>query len=49
MMPDSIRFLLIIAGLTGVVYGAAWVLANRPPPSVETMKELSNAPLRDLP
>ena len=49
MMPDSIRFLLIIAGFIGVVYGAAWVLANMPPQPVETTKELSNAPLRDLP
>ncbi len=48
MMPDSIRLLLIIGGLIGVVYGAAWVLANMPPRTVETTKELSDAPLRGL-
>ena len=48
MMPDSIRLLLIIGGLIGVVYGAAWVLANMPPQTVETTKELSDAPLRGL-
>ena len=49
MMPDSIRFLLIIGGLIGGVYAAAWVLSSMPPEPVEVTRELSNAPLRDLP
>ena len=48
MMPDTIRFLLIIGGLIGVVYGSAWLLAHMPPRTVETTKELSDAPLRGL-
>ncbi len=48
MMPDSIRFLLIIGGLIGGVWVAAWVLAGMEPAPAEITKELSNAPLRDL-
>ncbi|GEM_PF-3418926 len=49
MIPDSIRFLLIIGGLIGGVYAAAWMLASMPPQPKEVVKELSNAPLKDLP
>ena len=48
MMPDTIRFLLIIGGLIGAVYGTAWLLAHMPPRTMETAKELSDAPLRGL-
>ncbi len=48
-MPDSIRFLLIIGGLIGGVYAAVWTLSSMQPTPRETVKELSNAPLRAQP
>ena len=48
-MPDSIRFLLIIAGIIGSIYAAAYVLANMPPQPQDVTKELSDAPLRKKP
>ena len=45
-MPDSIRFLLIIACLGGAVYGTAWGLANFPPEQTEIVKALPHEKLR---
>jgi hypothetical protein len=45
-MPDSIRFLLIIACLAGAVYGTAWALANFPPEQTEIVKPLPHEKLR---
>ncbi len=41
-MPDSLRFLLIIACLAGAVYGAMWALAQFPPTASEIVKPLSH-------
>ena len=41
-MPDSLRFLLILACLAGAGYGAVWALASFPPEPAEIVKPLSN-------
>jgi hypothetical protein len=46
LVPDTIRFLLIIACLVGAVYGAAWALANFPPEQTEIVKSLPHERLR---
>jgi hypothetical protein len=45
-MPFIIRFLLIIAVLAGVVFGAVWALANFPPEQTEIVKPISHEALR---
>jgi hypothetical protein len=45
-MPDTIRFLLVIVGLAGLVYGSAWVLAHFPPEQTEIVKALPHDNLR---
>ena len=42
VMPDSLRFLLIVLCLAGAGYGAVWGLANFPPEQQEVVKQLSN-------
>ena len=39
-MPDTIRFLLIIACLAGAVYGAVWALSNYPPEQTQIVRPL---------
>jgi hypothetical protein len=46
-MPDSLRFVLIVACLAGAAYGAVWALANFPPTPGEVVKPLSNDLLRN--
>jgi hypothetical protein len=46
MIPDSLRFLLILACLVGAVYGAVWALANFPPEPAEIVKALPSERLR---
>jgi hypothetical protein len=45
-MPDSLRFLLILACLAAAVYGAAWGLGNFPPEPTEIVKSLPHEKLR---
>ena len=45
-MPDSLRFLIILAILGGIVYGVAWWLASGPPEPVTIEKKLSSDRLR---
>ncbi|HFC04764.1 MAG TPA: histidine kinase [Rhizobiales bacterium] len=45
-MPDSLRYLIILAVLGGIVYGGAWWLAKSPPGPVEIEKSISNDRLR---
>jgi len=45
-VPDSLRFLLILACLAGAVYAAAWGLATYPPEQSEIVKSLPNEKLR---
>ena len=42
IMPDSLRFLLIVLCLAGAGYGLVWGLANYPPDQKEVIKQLSN-------
>lgn len=42
-VPDSLRFLLILACLGGVGYGAMWALATFAPEQTQIVKPLSNA------
>ena len=46
LVPDSLRFLLILACLAGAVYGGAWALANFPPEPSEIVKPLPHEKLR---
>jgi hypothetical protein len=39
-MPDSLRFLLTLIVLSGLVYLAAWMLASAPPAPREVVREL---------
>jgi len=39
-MPDSLRFVLILACLAGLAYGAIWALAQFPPKQGEIVKPL---------
>ena len=41
-VPDSLRFLLIVACLGGAGYGAVWWLANTPPEKTEIVKPVSH-------
>ena len=45
-MPDTIRFLLVIAIIGSVIYGGAWLLANFPPEQTEIVKALPTEKLR---
>lgn len=42
-MPDSIRFLLILACLGGAVYGGMYFLSEFPPEPSEVVKQVPNA------
>jgi hypothetical protein len=46
-MPFIVRFLLIIAVLAGVVFGAMWALASFPPEQTEIVKPISHEALRN--
>jgi hypothetical protein len=46
MIPDTLRFLLILACLAGAVYGAVWGLASFPPEPSEIVKQLPHEKLR---
>jgi len=45
-VPDSVRFLLILACLVGAVYGAVWALANFPPEQTEITRSLPHEKIR---
>ncbi len=47
-MPDSLRFLLIVALLGGSVYGVVWALAQYPPEQTEIVKSLPHERLRQV-
>ena len=46
-MPDSLRYLIVLAIVGGVIYGAAWWLASGPPASVTIEKTISTDRLRN--
>ena len=45
-VPDTVRFLLILACLIGAVYGGVWALANFPPEQTEIVKSLPHERIR---
>lgn len=47
-VPDSLRFLLIVALLGGSVYGVVWALAQYPPEQTEIVKSLPHERLRQV-
>ncbi len=46
MLPDTVKFLLVVGMLAGAVYGSAWALANFPPEQGEVIKPLPHERLR---
>jgi hypothetical protein len=40
VMPDSLRFILVVAILAGLGYGAAWYLSSFPPAPTQVVKAL---------
>jgi hypothetical protein len=44
-VPDSLRFLVVVACLAAVGYGAVWGLANFPPEQTEIVKPLPTSRL----
>ena len=45
-MPDTVKFLLVLACLGAAIYGGLWTLANFPPEQTEIIKPLSSEKLR---
>ncbi len=46
VIPDFVRFVLVVAALAGAVYGAAWTLATYPPEPSEVIRSLPHDKLR---
>lgn len=45
-MPDTVKFVVFIAVIAGVIYGAAYALASFPPQQTEITRPLEHAKLR---
>ena len=45
-VPDTVRFLLILACLIGALYGGVWALANFPPEQTEIVRSLPHEKIR---
>jgi hypothetical protein len=45
-IPDTVRFVLVVAALVGAVYGGAYALATYPPEQTEVIKSLPHEKLR---
>lgn len=45
-MPDTIKFLIVLLGLGGAIFGGAWALAHFPPEQTEVVKPLPAERLR---
>jgi hypothetical protein len=45
-LPDTLRFLIVVGVLAGLVYGSAWTLASFPPEQTEIVKALPHEKLR---
>jgi len=46
LMPDTVKFVLVLAFLGGAVYGSAWALSHFPPEQTEIVKSLPSEKLR---
>jgi hypothetical protein len=45
-LPDTVRFLLVIGVIGGLIYGGALALASFPPEQIEIIKPLPHEKLR---
>jgi hypothetical protein len=45
-MPDTVKFVVFIALVAGVIYGVAYALASFPPQQTEITRPLEHAKLR---
>lgn len=45
-MPDTVKFVLVLAVLGGSIYGGAWALSHFPPQQTEIVKALPSEKLR---
>ena len=46
MLPDTVKFLVIVGAIVGIVYGSAWALAHFPPEQHAITKSLPHERLR---
>ncbi len=46
MIPDTVKFILVIGMIAGASYGAVWGLATFPPEQSEVIKALPHEKLR---
>jgi hypothetical protein len=46
VIPDTVKFLLVIGCIAGAAYGAVWGLATFPPEQAEVIKSLPHDKLR---
>ena len=45
-MPDTVKFVLVLAFLGGAIYDSVWALAHFPPEQAEIVKSLPSEKLR---
>lgn len=45
-MPDTVKLVLVLAGLGSALYGGLWALANVPPEQTEIVRPLPVEKLR---
>jgi hypothetical protein len=46
VIPDTLKFILVIGLIVGVAYGSVWGLAHFPPEQAEVIKALPHEKLR---
>jgi hypothetical protein len=46
VIPDFLRFILVVAALAGAIYGGAWALATFPPEPADVIRSLPHEKLR---
>lgn len=46
MLPDTLKFLIVVAAIGGAIYGSVWSLANFPPEQTQITKALPHERLR---
>jgi len=45
-MPDTVKFVLVLAVIGGAIYGGVWALSHFPPEQAEIVKPLPSEKLR---
>ncbi len=46
MIPDTVKFILVLGVIAGFAYGSVWGLANFPPEQSEVIRALPHEKLR---